>query len=130
MAASKLGLGHGIPIMKLRPKKYATMGQMPPPLPLSHSASVADVGPISAQVITTAQSPATQGQPTHSNERKSSDQRFRSFTERYVVARAHLLTVDPLKLAEEQYAMVLDAKRFYAMIERAGQNIQPEDGVF
>lgn len=75
-------------------------------------------------------SPATQGGPTHSNERKPSDQRFRSFCERYAVARAHLLTADPQKLAEEQWQMVMDAKRFYAMIERAGQNIQPEDGVF
>lgn len=74
--------------------------------------------------------PATQGGPTHANVRKSSDQRFRSFAERYAVARAHLLTADPEKLAEEQWLMVMDAKRFYAMIERAGQNIQPEDGVF
>lgn len=74
--------------------------------------------------------PATQGGPTHANTRKTSDQRFRSFCERYVVARAHLLTPDPEKLAEEQWLMVMDAKRFYAMIERAGQNIQPEDGVF
>jgi len=74
--------------------------------------------------------PATQGGPTHANVRKPSDQRFRSFCERYAVARAHLLTNDPAKLPEEQWLMVMDAKRFYAMIERAGQNIQPEDGVF
>jgi hypothetical protein len=73
---------------------------------------------------------APQGGPSHSNVRKPSDQRFRSFAERYVVARAHLLTPDATKLAEEQYSMVMDAKRLYAMIERAGQNIQPEDGVF
>lgn len=99
------------------------MGQMPPPLPGAHGYT----GPAQPPLL---MSPATQGGPTHSNDRKPSDQRFRSFAERYVVARAHLLTADSTKLAEEQYIMVLDAKRLYAMIERAGQNIQPEDGVF
>lgn len=113
----------------ITPYRYATMGQTPPPLPYSHSVAVAAQGGGGAGGPPLL-SPATQGGPTHANVRKPSDQRFRSFCERYVVARAHLLTADPLKLAEEQYNMVLDAKRFYAMIERAGQSIQPEDGVF
>lgn len=106
--------------------KHATMGQLPPPLPAHASTPVQHLHAMGVAPM----SPATQGQPTHSNDRKPSDQRFRSFAERYVVARAHLLTADSTKLAEEQYIMVLDAKRLYAMIERAGQNIQPEDGVF
>ncbi len=62
--------------------------------------------------------------------RKQSDQRFRSFAERYLVARAGYLRQDPQGLAEDQWSCILDAKRVYQMIERTGQNIQPEDGVF
>lgn len=124
MAASKV---------KIALMRHATMGQTPPPLPVAGQGGGGGGGfnqpPMQAQQGV-AMSPATQGGPTHGNVRKSSDQRFRSFAERYVVARAHMLTNDPQRLAEEQYSMVLDAKRFYAMIERAGQNIQPEDGVF
>lgn len=112
-----------------KPRKWglthATMGQLPPPLPQTQS----PVPPLSP-IISANVAQATQGGPTHGNVRKPSDQRFRSFAERYIVARAHLLTPDAQKLAEEQFVMVLDAKRLYAMIERAGQNIQPEDGVF
>lgn len=129
MAASKAPPSAFIAATKISAKvrkmaRHATMGQTPPPLP--NPATPPPLSPIISANI----AQATQGGATHSNVRKSSDQRFRSFAERYVVARAHLLTNDPQRLAEEQYAMVLDAKRFYAMIERAGQNIQPEDGVF
>lgn len=70
------------------------------------------------------------GQPTHGNTKKPSDQRFRSFAERFVVARAGYFRQDPEGMAEDSWACILDAKRVYAMIERTGQNIEPEEGVF
>lgn len=72
---------------------------------------------------------ANTGQPAHVS-RKKSDSRFRSFAERWMVARAHLLTPDPLRLAEETWQGIMDAKRAYNMIRSAGENIEPEDGVF
>ena len=69
------------------------------------------------------------GQPAHVS-RKKSDTRFRSFAERWLVARAHLLTPDPMRLAEETWQGIMDAKRAYNMIRSAGENIEPEDGVF
>lgn len=74
--------------------------------------------------------PAAQGGPTHANVKKPSDQRFRSFAERYVIARAHYFRQEPELLLEDSWSCILDAKRLYAMIARTGQNIEPEDGVF
>lgn len=70
------------------------------------------------------------GQPGHVNVKKPSDQRFRSFAERYMIARAHLFRVAMSDHTEDQWACIMDAKRAYAMIQRVGQNIEPEDGVF
>lgn len=70
------------------------------------------------------------GGPTHGNTKKPSDQRFRSFAERYMIARAHYFSQDPHQLAEDTWECILDAKRAYRMIQRTGENIEPEDGVF
>lgn len=69
-------------------------------------------------------------QPSHANVKKPSDQRFRSFAERYMICRAHLFRVPAAEHAEDQWACIMDAKRAYAMIERTGQNIEPEAGSF
>lgn len=73
---------------------------------------------------------ATIGGPTHGNTKKPSDQRFRSFAERYLIARAHFFRQEPEGLAEDQWSCILDAKRAYRMIQRTGENIEPEDGAF
>lgn len=70
------------------------------------------------------------GQPQQGTRGKPSDQRFRSFAERYMIARAHLFRVPQDELAEDTWQCILDAKRAYALIERAGRSIEPEDGVF
>lgn len=70
------------------------------------------------------------GQPAHANVKKPSDQRFRSFAERYMIARAHHFRLPMSDHTEDQWACIMDAKRAYAMIQRVGQNIEPEDGVF
>lgn len=70
------------------------------------------------------------GNPGHANVKKPSDQRFRSFAERYMIARAHLFRVPMSDHTEDQWACIMDAKRAYAMIQRVGQNIEPEEGVF
>lgn len=70
------------------------------------------------------------GQPAQANGKKPSDQRFRSFAERYIIARAHFFRVPLSEHTEDQWSCVMDAKRVYAMIERVGQNIEPEEGVF
>lgn len=70
------------------------------------------------------------GHPAHVNVKKPSDQRFRSFAERYMIARAHLFRVGLSDHTEDQWECIMDAKRAYAMINRVGQNIDPEDGVF
>lgn len=66
----------------------------------------------------------------HGVARAKSDQRFRSFCERYLVARAHFFRQDPQGLVEDTWSCILDAKRAYAMIRRTGENLEPEDGVF
>lgn len=60
---------------------------------------------------------------------KKSDPRFRSFAERWMVARCGLFRTDPHGLAEDTWTTILDAKRAYAMIKRTGLSIEPEDGV-
>ena len=73
--------------------------------------------------------PATSG-PLHGNTKKQSDLRFRSFAERYLIARASYFRLDPSGLAEDTWSCILDAKRAYRMIQRTGENIEPEDGIF
>jgi len=68
------------------------------------------------------------GAPQQGTRGKPSDQRFRSFAERYLIARAHLFRVSPNELAEDTWQCILDAKTAYNLIARTGQNIEPEDG--
>ncbi len=77
-----------------------------------------------------AQSPIAPANPAAATEarRRLSDQRFRSFCERYVVARAGLFRVAPNEHDEDMWRCILDAKRCYALIRRTGENIDPEDG--
>jgi hypothetical protein len=70
------------------------------------------------------------GTPQQGTRGKKSDQRFRSFAERYMVARCHLFRTDMSEHTEDQWACILDAKRAYKMIEAVGMNIEPEDGAF
>lgn len=70
------------------------------------------------------------GQPQQGTRGKPSDQRFRSFAERYMVARCHLFRTSDGEHTQDQWRCVLDAKRAYNMIERAGRNIDPDDGAF
>lgn len=86
-------------------------------------AAIATVGGV--QAVAVAAGNANTGQPSHVS-RKKSDTRFRSFAERWVVARAHLITPDPHKVAEDTYCHILDAKRAYAMIRAVGENIEIE----
>lgn len=73
---------------------------------------------------------ANVGAPQQGTRGKPSDARFRSFAERFMIARAHLFRADSEGLAEDTWSCILDAKRAYSMIKRTGENIEPEDGVF
>lgn len=86
------------------------------------------MGNVGGQATMSPVNPNT-GQPAHVSRQKS-DTRFRSFAERWMVARAHLMTPDRERLAEETWLAIMDAKRAYNMIRSAGENIDPEDGVF
>lgn len=57
--------------------------------------------------------------------RRQSDQRFRSFAERYLIARAGFLRTG--NELEDGWKVLLDAKSLYAMIRRTGENIDPDD---
>lgn len=65
---------------------------------------------------------AATGQPAT----RKSDQRFRSFAERYVIARADKFRVG--HEAEDGWHALMDAKRLYTMIRQGGENLSPEDG--
>jgi hypothetical protein len=71
---------------------------------------------------------ANVGAPQQGTRGRPSDARFRSFAERFMIARAHLFRADPPGLAEDTWTCILDAKRAYHMIERTGQNIEPNEG--
>lgn len=59
-------------------------------------------------------------QPVNPNPPRQSDQRFRSFCERYLVTRSEFFRKDPDGLAEDTWTCILDAKRAYALIRRVG----------
>lgn len=61
-------------------------------------------------------------------EAPKSDARFRSFAERYLIARAANFRVG--HEVEDAWACTMDARTVYAMIKRVGTNIEPEDGSF
>lgn len=103
-------------------------GKRFPPAPPLIAPPALPVGP--GRVLGAGAANPNLGQPAHVNVKKPSDQRFRSFAERYIIARAHLFRVPPSEHAEDQWECILDAKRCYAMVERTGRKIEPEDGVF
>jgi len=53
-------------------------------------------------------------------DKPTSDQRFRSFAERFLVTRSHLFRNDPDGLAQDMWNCVLDAQRAYKMIRYVG----------
>lgn len=53
-----------------------------------------------------------------------SDSRFRSFAERYIISRAPFFRVG--FEAEDGWACLMDAKRLYKMIDRAGTSVNIE----
>lgn len=64
---------------------------------------------------------------------RRSDQRFRSFAERYLVTRSNFFRQDPNGMAEDTYTCILDARRAYALIKRVGMGVgeeNPEDSSF
>lgn len=70
------------------------------------------------------------GAPQQGTRGKPSDQRFRSFAERFLIARAHLFRADAEGLAEDSWQCILDAKSTYLKIKEVGKNVEPEDGAF
>lgn len=90
----------------------------------------ARTGRMTARIAASPLANANVGQPQQGTRGKPSDARFRSFAERFMIARAHLFRADRDGLAEDTWSCILDAKRAYSMIRRTGENIEPEDGVF
>ena len=78
-------------------------------------------GPVMQQMQSTGQ-PANQPGNV-----KKPDTRFRSFAERYVIARAEFFRKDPEGLIEDQFLCLLDAKRVYLMARNMSINVEPED---
>lgn len=76
-------------------------------------------GPIGAQGMAPSQSPVNQA--ASGVQKKQSDPRFRSFVERYLIERVAYFSLDPDQHAKDQWDCILDAKRAYAMVNRAGQ---------
>ena len=54
-----------------------------------------------------------------------SDQRFRSFAERFMIERAS--TFRPDKIGEDTWTCILDAKRAYKQIEAVGRTVENDD---
>lgn len=64
----------------------------------------------------------TQAYPVADKQRPRADQtRFRSFVERYVIARASFFRQDPDGHAADMWECILNAKRCYKLIERTGR---------
>lgn len=59
---------------------------------------------------------------------KPSNQRFRSFAERWIVTRSEGFRKDPDGMAEDTWNCILDAKRAYAMIKQVGRGVDDTDG--
>jgi hypothetical protein len=55
---------------------------------------------------------------------RQSDQRFRSFAERFMIERASTFRQD--KIDEDTWKCILDAKRAYKQIEAVGRSITEE----
>jgi hypothetical protein len=59
-------------------------------------------------------------------QRRSSNMRFRSFAERYLVTRSAFFRQDEAGLQEDIWKCVLDAKRVYKLIGEVGINVQDD----
>lgn len=57
---------------------------------------------------------------------RPSDQRFRSFAERYLIERAGTFRAD--NIAADTWQAILDAKRAYNMIKEVGRNAENDVG--
>lgn len=66
------------------------------------------------------------GTPQQGTREHPETARFRSFAERYMIARAHNFRPEHEK--EDQWTCILNAKAAYAMIARVGANINPQIG--
>lgn len=52
--------------------------------------------------------------------KRQSDQRFRSFAERFLVTRSSLFSTDPDQLAKDTWECIQNARRAYMMIKAVG----------
>lgn len=66
------------------------------------------------------------GPPVDASPRRQSNQRFRSFAERYMVERATHFRAE--HIAEDTWACLMDARRAYDMIKRVGFNVLDDNG--
>lgn len=81
-----------------------------------------------AQVFANAGPPVGGGGGLSGNTEKSKpDARFRSFAERYIVARASFFRQDPDGHLADQWECMLDARRVYSAVRRMSQHLDPED---
>lgn len=55
---------------------------------------------------------------------QSSNARFRSFAERFLVTRSEFFRRDPEGLAEDTWTCILDAKRAYNKIRQVGMGVE------
>lgn len=106
-------------------KKHPTTGQLPagaaiPPAPFGAVLGGArGPNPRSSQSgVSAQQSPANEAP------RRKSDDRFRSFAERYVLTRSHLWPEDPDEWQKAMYAAILDARVAYNTIKKVGFNAE------
>ena len=65
-----------------------------------------------------------QQSPVNPSPVKQSNQRFRSFAERYLVTRSEGFRKDDAGLEEDTWKCILDAKKTYALINRVGLGIE------
>lgn len=61
--------------------------------------------------------------PADPNPNRTSNLRFRSFCERYMVTRSEFFRRDPEGLAEDTWNCILDARRAYKLIGQVGLNV-------
>ena len=68
-----------------------------------------------------------QGQGMQELNKNKADPRFRSFAERYVIARTEFFRNDPDGHAADLWTAMLNARRAYSLIRRMSQHLDPED---
>lgn len=84
------------------------------------------LGQVLPGIVSAQQANGNIGQPQQGMREHPETARFRSFAERYMIARAHNFRVGHEK--EDQWQCILDAKTAYAMIARTGREINPQIG--